>query len=204
MKRTFVFEDLYFDLEAIKAILGKIPEIHFVGSGSPIDTVGEALEVCAKYKPDLIIADADIHSDKNAGPKFVRMVKEILPEVRILGMTRYEECFNALKQAGCNFVVNKNLIENEKAAVKYIRETFLPSAIFGTEPIPPKLSPDEDTVLRYIRDGLIEDQIKVKMGFNTRRPVRSLKDSLFRKFGAENIANLIDLAYKSGYLRPDK
>jgi DNA-binding NarL/FixJ family response regulator len=199
MKRTFIFEDQFFDLEAIRAILAKIPEIQIIDNAS---TVGEALAQCKKLKPDLIIADSDIYGDKSAGPNFVRTIKKILPNVRILGMTRYSECIDTLRHAGCDFVVNKSLIENDKAAVKYLYETLIPKPEYYLPIQAPKLTKEEDEILRKICDGYTEDEIAVQMGLDTRRPIRRIKDILFEKFGAINVPNLIHLAYKSGYLNP--
>src|SRR5687767_3856472 len=107
MYRTFILEDRFFDLEAIKAILTKIPEIQVIGHTT---MPGEALEFCRQKKPDLMIVDGDIYGDKMGGPNFVINVRKILPEARVLGMTRYDECIEPLKRAGCNYVVNKNVI----------------------------------------------------------------------------------------------
>ena len=199
MKRTFIFEDQFFDLEAIKSILAKIPEIQIIDHAS---TLGEALNLCKKLKPDLIIADSDIYGDKTAGPNFVRTIKKLLPEVRVLGMTRYADCIDTLRHAGCDFVVNKSLIENDKAAVKYLYETLIPKPEYFLPIQAPKLTKEEDDVLRKICDGLTEEEIAEEMGLDSRRPIRRIKDDLFEKFGALNVPNLIHLAYKTGYLNP--
>ena len=197
--RTFIFEDIFFDLEAIKSILARIPEIQIVDHGS---TIGEALRVCKEKKPDLIIADSDMYGDKQVGPNFVRAVKQELPDVRILGMTRHADCIDALKRAGCNYVVNKSLIENHEAAVKFLRETLLPKPQYATDLRPPILTKEEDQVLRMICEGQTENEIADKLGAGTRKPIRNVKLSLFEKFGALNAPNLVYLAFKTGYLSP--
>lgn len=198
--RTFILDDRYFDQEAIKSILNKIPEIEIVGIKA---TVSESLEVCLQKKPDLIIVDGQLYGDNNLSPNFVKKIRKILPNTYILGMTRYAECRELLNRAGCNFVVDKNLIENQESALKFIKETILPRPEKDIHMDPPRLTDSEDKVLRYICDGLTEEQIADIMGFSTRKPIRSIKDSLFNKFNALNVGNLVHLAHLSGYLTQD-
>jgi len=198
--RVFIFEDEFFDKEAIKSILQRINEIQIVGAA---DKIGEALEICRQKNPNLIIADGAIYDDKTIGPSFVKSVRKVLPEVRILGLTRYPDMVDLLKRAGCDFVVNKRVIENHEDAVSYIRETLLPRVQYVIPLKPPSLTQDEDEVLRMIADGNSEDQIAVALGFPTRKPVRRIKKNLFNKFGASTQAQLVNLAFKTGYLKPD-
>lgn len=105
--RTFIFEDSFFDMEAIKSILMKIQEIQIVGESY---VIGEALQICRSKRPNLIIADGSIHDDRSIGPNFVKSVRAELPEVRILGLTRFPDMVEILKRAGYDYVVNKNMI----------------------------------------------------------------------------------------------
>lgn len=198
--RTYILEDRFFDLEAIKAILAKIPEIQVIGHTA---MPGEALEFCRQKKPDLIIVDGDIYGDKTISPGFVKNARKYLPEARLLGMTRYDECIDPLKRAGCNYVVNKNVIENQDAALKFLRETFFPKPQYLRSILPPSLTDDESKVLRLICEGNTEDQIGLVLGYPTRKRVRKIKNTLFSKFNAINVAHLVYLAFMTGYLRAD-
>jgi DNA-binding NarL/FixJ family response regulator len=198
--RTFILEDRFFDLEAIKAILAKIPEIQVVGHNS---MPGEALAFCRQRKPDLIIVDGDLYGDKTMSPAFVKNIRRLLPETRLLGMTRYDECIDPLKRAGCNYVVNKNVIENQETALKFLRETFFPKPQQLRALPPPSLNDDESRVLRLICEGNTEEQIGLVLGHANRKRVRKIKGSLFSKFNAINVAHLVYLAFMTGYLHPD-
>lgn len=199
--RTYILEDRFFDLEAIKAILAKIPEIQVIGSTS---LPGEALEACRQKKPDLIIVDGDIYGDKTVSPTFVKSVRKDLPDSRVLGMTRYDECIDPLKRAGCDYVVNKNVIENQDAALKFLRETFFPKPQYLRSLSPPALTEDESRVLRLICEGNTEQQIALELGQPSRKRVRKIKNTLFGKFHAVNVAHLVYLAFMTGYLHPDE
>ncbi|MBN2044198.1 MAG: response regulator transcription factor [Anaerolineales bacterium] len=200
VKRVVIFEDDFLDIEGIKSIISNIPDAVLVGEFS---TPREALSRCQQLKPDLLIVDADIHGDKTVGPTFVRNVLKVLPDTRILGMTRYPECISSLKHAGCDIVVNKKILDNLLTAEKYFREALMPPLDYGTDPLPVSLSDEEERVLKYICQGLTEDEITEIMGFSgTRKRVRGIKTSLFNKFGAKNVANLVSNAYERGYLVP--
>lgn len=198
--RTFIFEDDYLTRVAIKTILKTLPEIEVVGEEF---LPQEALEQCKRKSVQLILVDAEINRDKTIGPEFVRMVRAEMKDVRILGLTRYPECLEALKQAGCDFVATKELIESETDARRYIREALSPRPIFRDLP-PPVLTENQNRVLLYICDGLTEQEIIQQLGVASRKPVRKIKDELFNIFGANSMPNLVDLAYRRGYLNPKR
>jgi DNA-binding NarL/FixJ family response regulator len=198
--RTFILEDRFFDLEAIRAILAGIPEIQVVGHNS---MPGEALDFCRRNKPDLIIVDGDLYGDKAMSPAFVKNIRRLLPETRLLGMTRFDECIDPLKRAGCNYVVNKNVIENQETALKFLRETFFPKPHQLRALPPPSLTEEEGRVLRLICEGNTENQIGLVLGHANRKRVHKIKGSLFGKFNAVNVGNLVYLAFMTGYLHPD-
>jgi DNA-binding NarL/FixJ family response regulator len=174
MYRTFILEDRFFDLEAIKAILAKIPEIKVIGHAA---MPGEALYFCKQKKPDLIIVDGDIYGDKAISPGFVKSVRKILPESHLLGMTRYDECIEPLRRAGCDYVVNKNVIENRETALKFLRETFFPKTQHVRTLSSPTLTEEEGKVLHLICEGNTEDQMATLLGYPSRKRVRKIKNA---------------------------
>ena len=133
----------------------------------------------------------------------MRYIRTVLSEVRILGITYHADLVDNLERAGCDYVVNKALIENQEAAIKYIRETLLPKPAFFRTFKPPQLTEQQDRVLHYICEGLTEEDIARKLGFDNRKPIRNIKNTLFEIFGAVSAANLVHLAYQSGYLNPE-
>jgi DNA-binding NarL/FixJ family response regulator len=198
--KTVIFEDSEIDVRGIRELIKGVPEIMIVGV---FDTLQEALYQCKRLEPRLILSDADIRGDKSIGPQFVRGVRKLLPEVKILGLTRYPECIKPLKLAGCNEVVLKQFFENEEAARKYIGETLLEIPRFSMDMVPPALSDDEDAVLRMIAEGHTENEIGAKLK-KTRKQIRLIKESLKNKFGANRDPQLVSHAYKYGYLKPDE
>jgi DNA-binding NarL/FixJ family response regulator len=198
--RTIIFEDTPIDREGIKNLIRHIPGVKVVGA---FDTPKQALSKCLQMEPDLVIADGEIRGDKTVGPKFVRNLRKQRKDVKILGLTRYTQCFNALKGAGCNHVVYKQFLEDEVAAEKFIRETLLELPEDYMDIDVPELTEIEDSILRMIARGHTEIEISENVHY-TRRQVRRVKDRLFDVFGAINAPNLVARAYQTGYLNPSE
>lgn len=200
--KVVIFEDSKFDLTAIKTILNDIPEVQIVGS---YDVLKEALRKCKELKPDLIIVDADIRGDKKEGPRFAQNMRMILPNVKMLGLTKYSECLQPLKQAGCKEAVLKHFFDDSEAARKYIQETLLELPAYYQDDTPPELSIEEDHVLRMIANGRTENEIAQQLD-KTRRQVKDIKESLKLKFGVSSNRDpqLIAHAYRIRYLNSDE
>lgn len=199
--KTFILEDSFLELNALEKILEGLPQIQLVGHAS---TPIEAISICERLRPDLIIADAKIGQEKMAGATFVKNIRKLLPEVRILGLTYHADLVDGLKRAGCDYVANKAFIESPEDAKKFIRETLLPKPEYYRDFAPPTLTDTQDRVLRLICEGHTEEEIAREFNFPTRKPIRNIKNTLFDAFGAKSVANLVYLAYKTGYLHPDR
>ena len=94
--RTILLEDEKFHQEGIKALLATIPNVLLIGMFRKSRI---ALQQCIELQPDLVIVDAQIGPTrhfKGIGPEFVRDLKQELPEVRVMGITQYVDCLDAL------------------------------------------------------------------------------------------------------------
>lgn len=199
--RTVIVEDNFIDSQALEKIIGELSEIQLL---SVVSTIMEAFSVCEKLKPDFIIVDGKIGQEKMAGANFVKNIRKLLPEVRVLGLTYHPDLIDGLKKAGCDYVANKALVENYDAAKKFIREALSPKPEYYRDFAPPTLTEAQDKVLKLICEGYTEEEIAKLFGHESRKPVRTIKNTLFDIFGARSAANLVHLAYKSGYLHPDR
>lgn len=199
--KTVIVEDTYIDRQALEKIISDLPQIQLVGVAT---TIMEAFSICEKIKPDFIIADGKMGQEKMAGANFVKNIRKLLPDVRVLGLTYHPDLIDGLKRAGCDYVANKALIESPEAAKKFIREALSPKPEYYRPFAPPSLSEAQDRVLRLICEGYTEDEIAREFGSDSRKPIRNIKNVLFDIFGAKSAANLVHLAYRSGYLHPDR
>ncbi|MEM3041714.1 MAG: response regulator transcription factor [Nitrososphaerota archaeon] len=199
--RTVIFEDSFIDRNALEKIFSDLPQIQVVGVAT---TLIEAFSICEKLKPDFIVVDGKIGHEKMAGASFVKNIRKLLPTVRILGLTYHHDLIDGLKRAGCDYVANKTLLESPEDAKRYIREALIPKPEYYRDFMPPSLTEVQDRVLRLICEGYTEEEIAREFGDSSRKPVRNIKKVLFDIFGAKSVANLVHLAYKSGYLHPDR
>jgi DNA-binding NarL/FixJ family response regulator len=197
---VYILEDSYLQLTALKEILASISNVNIVGTAR---TLSDAMRECEKKKPDLIIVDAKINNDDDAGGKFVRYIRRQIPGVRTLGLTYHADLLERLKQAGCDYVAHKALIESPENTKKFIEEALKPKPASFRDEAAPLLTDTEDKVLKLICEGYTENQIAEKLGFASRKSVKTVKQALFDSFGAISAPNLVHLAYKSGYLDPD-
>jgi DNA-binding NarL/FixJ family response regulator len=197
---VFILEDSFWDLSALTKILESIDNIQIIGTA---ETVPEAIAECTAKKPDLIIVDAKIGYDKSAGEKFVRYIRNQQPDIRILGLSYHIDLLPGLKLAGCHYVEHKALIEDREAARKFIQGALTPKPVKYREEAPPTLSTIEDRVLKLISEGYTEAEIAKELGYPSAKSVKKLKQSLYNIFGAKNAPQLVNLAYKTGYLNPD-
>lgn len=199
--RTLILEDDYLDINGIAAIVNSLRDMQVVAK---CRTVPEAIAQAETLRPDFIIVDGQIGGDKHAGTKFVRHVRKLLPGAVILGLTQWVDLISNLKRAGCNNAVSKAILDNSEAATQYIGQLAI-SINNPVRPEPmdiPTLTTQEDKVLRMIVLGYTEEKIRLALRLDTRKQVRTIKDSLKEKFGAIKDAELVANAYITGYLSP--
>lgn len=199
--RTVILEDQFFQQMAIKTILDLIPEYEIIGIYKyPMD----ALNNCKEKKPDLIILDAELGGDKDAGPNWARNIRKELSTVCILGLTVWPECVEKLIQAGCDDALLKGQLGNVDEMQAYLKEARYKRTFNYITIHPPKLSENERKVLHMLREGASEVEIASELfgGVEKTRKVKDVKKNLFNIFGARNSHQLIAIAYDVGYLKP--
>lgn len=199
--KVLVLEDTYYDLQATERILHEAlrSEPHDIKS---VQIVQEGLVLCEQWAPDLIVADGEIYNDKKAGAEFVREARRLLPEAKIMGLTRWPECYQPLKHAGCDHVINKSVFDSPASVEKHLRAALLSRPRLRVAKYPPSVPAEPDRVLRRMARGLTELQIADELCI-TQRQVKYHKQTLYDKFGTSKDNELIALAYKTGYLSPD-
>jgi len=199
--KTVILDDQFYDQTAIKNILDSIPEYEIIGTYKyPMD----ALKNCKEKKPDLIILDAELGGDKEAGPNWARNIRRELPGVCILGLTHWPECVEKLRQAGCDDALMKGQLGNVEEMQAYLKEARYKRTFNYITIHPPKLSENQRKVLDMLREGTSEGEIASELfgGSEKTRRVKEIKKSLFNIFGAKNSNQLIAIAYDIGYLKP--
>ena len=96
--------------EGLRLTIGRWEEFDVVGVASD---GAEALELCRKLKPDILILDMQM--PKLSGPEVMIHVKSEMPEIRFVALTTFddEETVRQAMEAGCNGFLLK-VIEPDK------------------------------------------------------------------------------------------
>lgn len=105
-KRIFVVDDHPAFRLGLTAILGTEFDLEICGEASCAE---EALMAIADAKPDMILTD--ISMPNVSGLELIRMVRELVPEAKVLAMSVHEDSVYALpvRQAGGHGYLNKEL-----------------------------------------------------------------------------------------------
>ena len=116
--KVIILEDNSLISEIIKGYLLIMPEVSLIGI---FDNQREVIKKCNEKKPDLVIVDCDYWRDK---PLFVRRMREIAPNIRILGIIDQPKLFNSLYRAGFDHVISRDFL-TEKYLIESIRNIVL-------------------------------------------------------------------------------
>lgn len=202
--RLFIVDDHYLVIEGIRSLLNNEPEIEWVGHAM---NAASCLAFLQKSQPDVILMDIGL-PDKN-GIELCREVKSKYPGIHILGLSTFNQrsyiekmlengaSGYLLKNAGRAEILkgielamlNKSFMSHEAAlTLRNIGEDNLPV-----------LTHREKEVLQLIATGLTNQEIADKL-FISNTTVETHRKNLLQKFGAKNVAALINLASKNGFV----
>lgn len=202
--RVFIVDDHYMVIEGIRSLLNNEPEIEWVGHAM---NAASCLAFLQKTQPDVILMDIGL-PDKS-GIELCREVKTLYPAVRVLGLSTFNQksyISNMLESGASGYLLknagrsellkaidtavqNKSFMSHEAALT--LRNTELDEI--------PVLTHREKEVLQLIATGLTNLEIAKKL-FISNTTVDSHRTNLIQKFKAKNVAALVNLASKKGFL----
>jgi DNA-binding NarL/FixJ family response regulator len=109
MIKVIIIDDQDIVVEGIKAILEADPDIQVVGS---TNNSKEAVQLCEKFSPDLVLMDLMPLSD---GIEGTRLIKASFPEIKVLVLTTFSDEHNILKaiENGANGYILKDIKPEE-------------------------------------------------------------------------------------------
>lgn len=202
--KVFIVDDHYMVIEGIRSLLNKEPDIEWLGHAM---NAASCLAFLHKSQPDVILMDIGL-PDKS-GIELCREVKTKYPGIHILGLSTFNQksyitkmlesgaCGYLLKNAGRAellkgiemALLNKSFMSHEAAlTLRNIEEDNLPV-----------LTHREKEVLQLIATGLTNQEIADKL-FISNTTVETHRKNLLQKFGAKNVAVLINLAIRKGFV----
>lgn len=172
----------------------------------------EAVDLALEMEPDIIIMD--INMPEKDGIEATKIIKEKLPDTKILILTMYtdEAYLKAGLKAGASGYVLKRAVDTELVSAiqtvlngeHYIYPTLIPSLYGKTmssqneteqEQSEDFLSPREKEVLKFIALGYTQKEISAEL-FISIKTVDTYKTRIMEKIGAKKKSNIVRYALK--------
>lgn len=202
--KVFIVDDHYMVIEGIRSLLNKEPGIEWVGHAM---NAASCLAFLQKSQPDVILMDIGL-PDKS-GIELCREVKTKYPAVHILGLSTFNQksYISKMLENGASGYLLKNAGRSE--LLKGIEMAMLNKSFMSHEAAlslrntaqenQPLLTHREKEVLQLIATGLTNQEIADKL-FIGNTTVETHRKNLLQKFGARNVAALVNLATKNGFI----
>lgn len=212
--RLLIVDDHTIVRQGLIALLEDEPDIQVVGQAG---TGHEALALIEIRQPDVVLLDITL-PDLN-GLEVTRRIVRAWPRVRVLILTMHEEeafFFEALRAGAAGYVLKGADSEELLYAIHAVHEggVYLPPKLAASlvqdylsrqfqpfqEEIP--LTPQEQTILRLIAQGLTNRQIaeRLSISLNT---VKTHRQHLYEKLGLHRRSDLVAYALRRGLIAPD-
>jgi two-component system nitrate/nitrite response regulator NarL len=198
--KLYILDDHRIVIDGISALLEHQHEFKIVGTST---SCKEALHVLKTLAVDIVLTD--INMPEMNGIEFVRALKRIRPEIKILALSMYGEktTITDMVDAGAHGYVLKNTGRAElvKAltTVQENKKYYSPdvaAAMHRKDELVDKryvLTSREREIVKYVAQGLSHTQIGEKL-FISPRTVDTHRSNIMRKFEVNSIAELTKLA----------
>jgi DNA-binding NarL/FixJ family response regulator len=202
--RVFIVDDHFMVIEGIKSLLQKEAEIEWTGHATNAESCMAFLK---REQPDLILMDISL-PDKSG----IELCKEVIskyPAVRIIGLSTFNQrsYIEKMMENGASGYLLKNagkeeILKGIEAAMqnkKYLSHEAALTIRNNQDKELPILTRREKEVLELIAAGHTNQDIADKL-FISCTTVDTHRKNLLQKFEAKNVAVLINLATKNGFL----
>jgi DNA-binding NarL/FixJ family response regulator len=195
--KVFITDDHYMVIEGIHSLLQQDEQIEFIGHAS---NAASCLAFLRNEKPDVILMD--ISMPYKNGMELCLEVKQMYPEIRILGMSTFDQnaFIKRMLDNGASGYVLKNANKQELSKAiqtvykgqKYLSQGATDSLRTGRieESKLPFITRREKEVLILIAEGCTNGEIADRL-FISVGTVDTHRKSLLAKFDMKNTAALI-------------
>ncbi len=202
--RVLIADDHEIVRVGLRHLLSKEPTFEIVGEAG---TGEEAIALARHHRPDVVLMD--IIMPRLNGIQATRILRSMLPEIRVLILTSYEDAFHVEQalRAGAHGYLTKSMkpeevIEAIRAAIAG-EQVFSPAIlafIQGIEIRPGTedhalvhITQQEARVLQLVAEGLTTKEIAFRLGISP-RTVETHRSHLMEKLRARSTAALVRFA----------
>lgn len=202
--KVFIVDDHYMVIEGIRSLLQSETTIEWSGHATNAQS---CLAFLQRQQPDVILMD--ISMPDKSGIELCREVKASYPAIRILGLSTFSQrsLIEKMMENGASGYLLKNAgkeeivrgIETVMQHKTFLSHTAALSLRNQDRKDLPILTRREKEVLEFIAAGLTNQEIADKL-FISITTVDTHRKNLLQKFEAKNVAVLINLATKNGFL----
>lgn len=204
MIRMIIVEDQKILLDSLADSFSLIDDIKIVAK-CPL--ASEIVELCAFYKPDLVLMDI-CNQDGHAGINETLRLKRKFPEIKVILMTAMLDVafVEEAKAAGADGFVYKNSSKEEFLAT--IRQTMQDYPSFPSETVQSSfpeefdLTEREMDIIRLVCVGKNRKEISETL-FLSENTIRNNINRILMKTNYDSIAQLAIFAVSKGYIVPD-
>lgn len=197
--KVFIIDDHYMVIEGIRSLLQHEKNIEWMGHAMNAES---CLAFLNKQQPDVILMDINL-PDKS-GIELCNEVKELYPNIFILGLSTFNQqsFIQKMMDNGASGYLLKNaskeeLLEGIETVMKgktFLSDEASQSLRKNTDVEAPVLTRREKEVIELIAEGMTNNEIAGKLFIST-TTVDTHRKNLLTKLSAKNTAELIKLAF---------
>lgn len=201
--KVVLVDDHHIVLDGLESLLQQEPEFHVLAS---LHSGEEVLELLKTQQPNILLTDFSLPGI--SGIDFVRQVRRLYPQIRIIVLSMHDEAhiIKSVLKEGVEGYLLKNIQHSElKSAIRHVSQG-LPyvspevTRLLMDEMNKPKDEPElltdrELDVLRLIAKEFSNKEIADKL-FISERTVETHRKNIFRKTKTSSLVGLIKFAYE--------
>lgn len=105
--------------DLLKIVIDDDPDVRLVAD--PVDNAKDAIELCARYRPDVVLMDIQLRGELN-GVDATKLIRRVSPSTKVIimsGSYSYEAALLKVAEAGaCGFLDKADAAEDVVGAVK--------------------------------------------------------------------------------------
>lgn len=201
--RIVIADDHFVIREGLRAVLSQVHDMKIVGEGA---TGQEAVEICRRFKPDVLVSD--LRMPGLDGHQVIPAVMEVSPTTRVMVLTVFdghEDIYRAVQVGALAYVLKGASREELLDAIRtvYAGRRYVPPAVaarLAERVYSPHLTDRERQVLQEIAAGRSNKQVAagLQMGMRT---VKAHLNAAFRKLGVKDRTEALAVAIRRGIVK---